>query len=245
MEVDNLIIDRLSAFLGLPYKLNEYVSIYSPTIREIALEGYIEYMIKLQLSSFQKEKILLDLFKLDQDTYSSIENEDDFDVLTNHPTIAHHISSALSFFCKSNVHYDELSASFVTDNEKIVVNKDNYSHISSVIKELNGITDIQASNLKPRSSKAKQLLEKMMAFEKKESKTDDGLELKDILSILCSAKGNGINVFNVMDLTIYQVYEQFERMNVKENHDRLLPVWANGYLPETKTLPEWIIKTKL
>lgn len=240
-----MIIDRLTAFLGLPYKLNEHTSIYSPTIRDIANEGYIEYTIKLHLSSFQKERILLDLFNLDRATFSTIENENDFDVLTDHPIIIHHISSALSFFCKENIHFDESSSSFITDDQQVVVNKDNYTQISSIIKELNGIADSKATKVTPNSNKAKQLLEEMMKFEKNEPKADDGLELKDILSILCSAKGNGINIFNVMDLTIYQVYEQFERMNVKENHDRLLPVWANGYLPETKTLPEWITKTKL
>lgn len=89
------------------------------------------------------------------------------------------------------------------------------------------------------------MLKKMKAFESKQTSNDEGLDLKDICSILCSAPDNGINILNIGDLTIYQVYEQFERLNIKEKHDRLLPVWANGHLGDKEKLPEWIIKTKL
>lgn len=205
----------------------------------------MEYMIKFHLTSFQKDKILLDLFGLHQESYSQIENENDYDVLTDHPAITQHISTALSFFSRENVSYDDHTSSFLTQNQHVLVNKDNYTYVSSVIREMNGISEPSIPQYTAKSNKAKLIYAEMMKYEKNEVKHDDSLDLKDVLSILCNAKDNGINVFNVMDLTIYQVYEHFERMNIKENHDRILPVWANGHLPETQKLPEWITKTKL
>ncbi|ASA21821.1 hypothetical protein [Paenibacillus donghaensis] len=237
-------ISRLDAFLGNSCEWNN-IDFCSPTIREISSIGESVYYSHLILASFDKERILLDLFNFDKDKYETMKNEDDFDVLVSHPTIVQYICDSLSFFINKPVNFDTHTFCFIVDNQPLC-NKDNYMELSSVIKMLNGSDSEKKKETKFSSSKAKELLEKRNAMLKKINKnSDDNLDLKDVLSILCVAEGNGINVFNVKELTIYQVYEHLERMSLKDSFNRILPVWANGHLGEKGQMPEWIKKTKL
>ncbi|QWU13401.1 hypothetical protein SAMN04487895_10367 [Paenibacillus sophorae] len=235
-------INRLDAFLGNPYMLNG-IKIYSPTIKEVSNIGQETYYCHLVLSSFDKEKILIDLLKFDIHKYEQICNGNDYEVLTSHPGIRDYITESLSFFTKEDVKFEPATNSFQI-GEMGFIDINNYVDVANVIRELNGNLSQEQNNLKPSTNKAKQMLEKMMAFSKKQESKEDYLDLKDIISILSSAPDNGITIFNVGELTIYQVYEQFERVNLKESFIRLLPVWANGHLDKDSKLPEWITKTK-
>ncbi|MEJ3719125.1 hypothetical protein WGM54_13980 [Paenibacillus polymyxa] len=237
-----MVIDRLQAFLGLPVKFND-IDIHSPRLIDIANISYMEYLIKLQFCLFNKEKILLDLFQIGEDEYLQIKDTSDFDVLTDHPQLQAYISDALSFFAKDSVVFDSKSQSFKINGLEFI-NKNNYIHFISTMKELNAVSD-ESTGVKKKTAKAKLFQDRIDFFKKKTQKKEDTLEIKDILSILCSANGNGIDIFNVGNLTIYQMYEQFERLNIKESFDRLLPVWANGHLSGDTKLPEWIKRTKL
>lgn len=238
-----MIIDRLQAFLAQPILFNGAVNIYSPTMDEISKVGYEEYMLKVQFSLFDKEKILLDLFNVTDEEYDLIKDTSDYDILTDHPNLQDYMSDSLSFFAKSKVVFDSLSKSFRIGSVEFV-NKDNFKDYALVIKQLNAM-DLESEQGAKRTAKAKAFQDRINFFKKKTQKKEDVLEIKDILSILCNAGNNGINIFNVGSLTIYQVYEQFERLNVKESFNRLHPVWANGHLGENTKLPEWIKRTKL
>lgn len=237
-----MVIDRLQAFLGYPYKTDTGIKLYSPTIAEIAAMGYLDYMIHLQLSLFDKSKILLELFRINFEKYESLKDENDYDVLIQNQAIRDYIAKSLSVFVKDTVEFDENRLAFYV-GEVEFINKNNYTKISSAIQELNAIVDAANPNPKFKNGKAKEILDKLNHY-RNQHKQKDSLDLKDILSILCAADGNGINVFNVHQLTIYQAYEHFERTIVKDKYQRLLPVWANGYLQENAQLPEWISKTK-
>jgi len=238
-----MIINRLDAFMGKPIKLPSGIHIQSPTIKQILDLGEGNYYVNLILSSFNKEKILLDLYGLNNDSFLEIAEQDDFEVLTAHPQIRKHLCDALSFFCTDKVYFD--SGAFLVGSE-VLCNQEDYKLIARMIQQLNGSDKPEEKTLKSRNERTKKMLSRLNQLRKRNQKNDeDSLELKDILSILCCAEGNGIHIFNVQDLTVYQVYEQFERLSARESHLRLLPVWANGHMREDQKLPEWIKKTKL
>lgn len=237
-----MLIDRLRAFTGNPQILDNGIKIYSPTIQEISDIGEMEYSLRLSLSSFDPSKIFT-LFGIDTKLIE-LNNMSDYEaVIGVHPVIINAICESLELFTKEKVIYNDTR--FFCNNVEFI-NNDNYKQITSLIFELNGIKNEDSNSLKFKNNRAKELFEKMNnILKQKAEKTDDGLDLKDVLSILCNAEGNGLNIFNVAQLTVYQMYEQFERLNLKENHKRLLPVWANGHLKESDKLPEWIVKQKL
>ncbi|WP_440110358.1 hypothetical protein [Paenibacillus sp. QZ-Y1] len=236
-------MDRLQLFLAQPISFNGAVNVYSPTMDEIASIGYEEYLLKLQFSLFDKEKILLDLFNVSEEEYELIKDTSDYDILTDHPNLREYMVNSLSFFTRSSVCFDIESCSFKVNGTEFV-NKSNYNDYSLAIKLLNAM-DMEPEYETKKTAKARAFQDRINFFKKKTQKKEDKLEIKDILSILCNAGNNGINIFNVGTLTIYQVYEQFERLNVRESFNRLHPVWANGHLGENTKLPEWIKRTKL
>lgn len=244
MELGDSIFDRLSHFLGKPTIVHG-VPVYSPTINSIGDIGEIQYNVYLTLATFDKESILKLMFGLSSDEYSELENEDSYEVLTSIPVIANELINALAFFIKDQVHYDQVSNSYLV-RDKTFINSKNYLELAKTIKEQNGVSESKR-NIKFNSEISKQKYERLLELRKNSKKKNDdqSLTLKDMLSILCHAEGNGINTFNVGRLTIYQVYEHFERLNVREQHKRLLRVWANGYLGKDEKLPEWMVKTKL
>ncbi|ALS22309.1 hypothetical protein IJ22_19350 [Paenibacillus naphthalenovorans] len=238
--------NRLRYFLGKrPVKIKN-VNIYSPTIDAIDDIGEIQYNIYLAVATFNKEVVFKNLFNLSSENYEEIENEDAYELFVSIPAIRDVLKNALCFFTRENVEFDSILFAYVANNQ-VIIDKENYVEVSNVISELNGIVEEKNKSVKFKNKKAKELYEKRekLRVKYKKNTTDDSLGLKDILSILCNADGNGVNVFNVGQLTIYQVYEHFERLNIKEQHTRLLRVWANGYLSKDDKLPEWITKSKL
>ncbi|OME55386.1 hypothetical protein BSK59_12970 [Paenibacillus odorifer] len=240
--------NRLSLFLGCSTLFNG-VRIYSPTIKEIESISEVQYQVYLSLATFNKEKILQVLLSIPQEEYDEIEYEDSFEILTENSELVRHISEAISFFLKTDVVYDEKSKTFFVkqDDEYLsFLNIDNYTEFAEALLIANGSENDKKPPLKFKNKRSEIMFKEMAKLRKKnnERKTDT-IELKDILSILCNYKGNGINIFNVHQLTIYQTYEHFERLGLQYQRDALLPVWANGYLKEGTKLPEIIIKTKL
>ncbi|MBW7474069.1 hypothetical protein K0T92_04890 [Paenibacillus oenotherae] len=237
-------INRLSAFLGRPVPFNG-VNIYSPSIEEIERIGELEYRVNLILATFDKEKIVMNLLGVSEEAYMQLSGVDDYVVLVSEQRIAQYIAKALSFFIKEEVIYQEHQQSFCL-GELNFLHSGNYKDFIAIIRQLNGTEEEEAPALTFKSERAKLMLQKINKLKNSaKGKNNDYLELKDILSILCCVEGNAISIFNVGQLTVYQVYEQFERLSIKHRRDTLLPVWANGYLQEGEKLPEIIAKTKL
>lgn len=239
--------NRLSAFLGRPVKFNG-VDIYSPTVGEVEEIGEVKYNVMIAFASFDKETILIDLLKIPDSEYEEIEDIDSFDILIGHPSIVDEIIESISFFSGKKVSFDSKLKEFYIENKSnniYFLSKRNYKDFSILIKTLNGMEDEE--ELKFKNERVKQKYKKIMKQKKKiKSESKNGIELKDVLSILCNSGDNGINIFNVGNMTIYQVYEHFERVNIKENHKRMLAVWANTYsIKEGTKLAEWIVRTKL
>ncbi|MBD2846437.1 hypothetical protein IDH44_14645 [Paenibacillus sp. IB182496] len=187
---------------------------------------------------------MLRLFQLPGEDYARLDDVADYEVLTGHPAIRGHLCTALSFFAREAVDFDPVKRSF-TVRDRPLATADNYSKVAALIATLCGVEQPSAAP-KLKNARARELFDKLARLRETRGKTaGDTLELKDLLSILCAMNGNGIDVFNVAELTIYQVYEHFERLKLKESHNRVLPVWANGHLREHDKLPEWISRTKL
>lgn len=248
-------IDRLTLFLGKPFKVTHEIFLYSPTIQEIEEIGENLYSFYLHLCSFNARKILIDLYGVDEDEVDEMEEKisekDQYFILCSNPYIYNEICNALSFFLKQNVVFNESDYSFRV-KDQIIVDNNLYLLMSEWIKEINGLQiEEEKKEKKPKLKIPKASLDLFKNMKKEQKKQEEklkdkkGLRLKDMLSILCNFSGNGIDIFNVGTLTIYQVYEQFERMGLKESHQRILPVWANGNLGEKGKITEWLVPTKL
>lgn len=248
-----LYIDKLKLFLGEPVPIANDIFLYSPKIKDISKVGENVYYMYLMFATFNREQVL-NIFKenslLNEESLSRLEQFDDYEVLTSNEMFLNQIVESLKFFIKKDIYYkfiltnneDDYKISFFV-NEKEFINQNNYKTFSSLVKEVNGI-DSKKEKIEFKNERAKKKWERLQKI-KQQYEKDKILNIKDICSILCNAEGNGINVFNIKNLTIYQIYEHFERLSIKEGHRRMVGVWANGLLDSSTKLQEWMVKTKL
>ncbi len=97
----------------------------------------------------------------------------------------------------------------------------NYIDISDIILQRLNMT--RSSKLhakeKVKNKAAAKILEKLrMAKNNSNSKQDKKLELPNIISSL-SSHSKSINILNIWDLTVYQLYDQFKRIRLDDSYN--------------------------
>ena len=98
-------------------------------------------------------------------------------------------------------------------NNGIFIYRDNYEEIKKVLKLQNYIPD-KKEEFNPANEKAKKLMEKIKRNRKTNNavKKDDSFELYNIISGVAWKSHIGID--SVWDLTIYQLYDAYVRLDL-------------------------------
>ena len=115
-----------------------------------------------------------------------------------------------------------------------VINRSNFKDVVDIILQRNSVQreeEITAEDLTKVKNKNKvmQLMEKMKKGQEQLDKTrekkreEKGLssdtELANIISCVAAKNHNGINMINIWDMTIYNLYEQFKLIRENNIHD--------------------------
>jgi len=106
------------------------------------------------------------------------------------------------------------------NGERIITNRD-YEEIKRVIKLQNCIKD-----QKKKSDKVIKFEARLAEMRKKYNKENNNTIIEVISSI--SAKSNSINLLNICELTIYQLYDQLTRLNMIEGYEFNFESLLNG-----------------
>ncbi len=211
----------------VPIQFQNVGSIISPTLRDIALIGHDTYQYYLSI-------LLLDL-----KTYMSMigspknndffENEkfkmNIFELLTATEQSVLLLQNILNFFIKEDVLYSSDQSNFIVkDNLKEigVITKENYPQVCDLIYQRNCIKSEKNDNLsKVKSKKALEIMEKLKkgrAEKAKQQKIDKNMELGNIISAVAN-KSQSLNIINIWDLTIYQLWDCFSRLSNNNIYD--------------------------
>lgn len=138
---------------------------------------------------------------------------------------------ALDFFIVQHVSFDEASGTFIVSGGETdgVVDHDTYPELRRTIMQMNYLEVEQASNEhKFANKRAQAIFEKLQAGRKKMKKAIPKSaypSLSNIVSAVC-VQHNSYNLQNIGDLTIYQLYDQFTRLNTKTQIDIYSLKWA-------------------
>ena len=115
-----------------------------------------------------------------------------------------------------------------------VINRSNFKDVVDIILQRNSVQreeEITAEDLTKVKNKNKvmQLMEKMKKGQKQLDKTrekkreEKGIasdtELANIISCVAAKNHNGLNMINIWDMTIYNLYEQFKLIRENNMHD--------------------------
>lgn len=126
------------------------------------------------------------------------------------------ILKSLNLFLKEQVQFFIDGCFIVGDiNEGKFLSFDNYNYFIDILKKQNCIET--SKRVKPQNNKQKDFLQQLKQMKEKYAKHEQTKDMSDIISSVCS-KHPSINVFNVGNLTIYQLIDQFKRLNMIDEY---------------------------
>lgn len=135
------------------------------------------------------------------------------------------------------------------EDEVIIINRDNFDDIAQVIKLQNYLQKPKIENsVKPVDEETRALIEHMERMRKKvedkkkrqqQQEGDVDIDIADIVSAV-SSKSNSINKINIWRLSVYQLYDEYARLELIDNYDFSIKAMMAG--AEKVDLKHWSSK---
>lgn len=202
------------------------------SISDITYSKYNDYLIILtmDLEKYLEVMQLQELFeRFDEETKKECTV---FDFLIARPDTRELLLEALWFFIAEKLAYDVKNTRFLIFNDNLkpigYIDRSNYEDVKYGIMQINYLAMKEVRPKKYRNSKAKEIFE-MISKGKKESsknkKADENMNLPNLISSV-AAHHNSYNLNNIWSLTVYQLYDQFFRLNTKVQLDVVSTRWA-------------------
>lgn len=235
---------------GLPITMDCGVDIYPVKINDIInIEelNYNKYLNFLTLEVDDIKKIFYDIPNLVENINSTF----DFIVLycNFNDELKSFIEEAMECFIKKDVNFIINTNTFAIGEmgDFKFITETNYEEFKKIVQIQNCIDKNVKEYFNPKNKKAEEIRKKLESAKKilnKVKKNEDeseNLTLSDLISI-ASSNCNGINIFNVWDLTIYQLNDQFNRMKMMEDFNINIQQLLAGADPSKVEIKHWMKK---
>jgi hypothetical protein len=182
-------------------------------IKDIGLQVYYAYISFLLVSA---EEYLISIKREDLIPFFKQHNLTMFDIYRDNPYERQFFIEALSFFIDGEIEFK--NGEFLINNTNII-NKEIYQKILEIIAEINCLK-VNKQQETYANEKARKIAEKIQQAKQKRSnvQSKDSVSLPDIISAVASRK-ESLNLLNIWDLTIYQLYDHYNRLIVEDEFD--------------------------
>lgn len=125
-----------------------------------------------------------------------------------------------------------------------IVTSENFDTLIDIVKTMNKITDtVEESDEEnnPVDDETRELMQRMKAYRDKVSKIkqenmnedDEGLTFDTLISAI-TVMSHSINKFNVWDLTLFQAYDEYARLQAIQNYDISVKSAMTGMVKDVK-----------
>lgn len=224
----------LKLLTGLPIKVENFGEVQPLTIKEIIDYGYSDYSQSLNLFLLSKDSLRDTVLKdVTDEELDGISNLELIIFMSTDEVIEDFEKSCKFFFRCQNAYVDKedfcIYLKYSEDNFK-VIDRNNYDSIIDVIKlqnYLDSVSDEEDIN-NNESEETRKFKEKMKKLQKErdrvkrkrdneEDDEDNTVTIYEIISSL-STKSN-INDIDILNLTIYQLYTKFKRLELITQYD--------------------------
>jgi len=213
----------------------EGIKIKPLTLKEIVDDiGYDEYSRLLRVLGVDKSM----LSEAPKDVLDQIENFDIFISDSNLMTL-------LIAFLKKILKHE--SVFFIEENQNIEIRYDdnlawitryNYDKIAKLLRKMYCIQFEKEQEYNPFNDKARELIEKI----KKKNKELDRIKKNQgedvtLISIISGVawKSTNTNIFDVFNLTVFQLYDAYYRLEIVDNYDNTMAGIYAGTIDAKKT----------
>lgn len=227
---------KVQLILGKPISLNGIgllKSIKIKDIMDIGFDNYNKYLSYLCMSS----EDILDLLN------SELENIEPFDFIFSNcfydEKFKEDILCAFSYFFDEKCRFSENGYFYLGNiDEERFIHSRNFNFLSDVLRIQNCVED-KKDNLNLKSKAAKDFYKRLkQARRKHESEKSSNMDISDIISAI-SAKHPSINIFNIEELTMYQLIDQYKRINMIDEYLININSLLHGASKDDVKLTHW------
>jgi len=184
------------------------------TIGEIVEIGYEKYQQIMNIFALDVEDIIKDI----PEELNSITIFDLF-LKSGSQELFEGFIGAIGLFLRiENTNEFSIDGEFnVVVNKLKIINKDNWSNICNIIQMQNCVErEKEKEDYNPANEEARKIIEKIKAL-KRENPIKESVTLSSMISGIAN-KSNNLNILNIWDLTIYQLYDALNRLNLIDNY---------------------------
>ena len=241
---------RLESYLlsGYPIELDTLGKIYQPTLKELYEKkvDYFELVIpfiileKVNSKSESTKFQILSQFKL----ISNVPNLE-FKGTNNIVNIYETLINALKFLYKTDdVEWVEVAnkkGMLIKQEETCLIHENNFDELCNIVLDMFCIDKkkiIEEEN-KELSDIEKYILEKRKELEKKRPKKNKS-PLLTMINYVAHVNETSYDLFNVYNLTIYQLEHVYETYQKKESYNAYLQVRLTGMGKEDNKIKHWL-----
>lgn len=217
------------------------LNIRQPKLKDIALIGESSFFTACHLLNFSKDL-------LSEEDKINLSDISDFDILMSIINEKQAASARISVLMLLTLLFPNYSIDFslergivLTENEnEYVLNRENYSEFKEILVKMFKLSKMKGDDYNPVNSRAAEIAEKLRkgrekAAEAKGEKT--GSIFSRYVSIL--SIGLKINVSDLLEYTIYQIHDTFDRFNAYQNFDINLRARMAG-ATDLDEVPNWM-----
>lgn len=220
----------------LPINLKNIGQIKSPKLIEIANLSYDIYNLYLSILLMTPEDYYKHYQNNKLEQYQNLSlsaktNISIYQLIIYNSDLLELLRQTLSFFFVEIIVYNDKDCTFYTyQNQDDVINKkpigfinqNNYQAICDVILQRNAIvkktTDEDIGKMKNKTALQMYLKMKKHEEQQNKNKSNKKIEIPNLISVM-SAYHSSLNIINIWDLTVYQLYDQFQRQQLKIIYD--------------------------
>lgn len=214
-------LDELLLLSGndVPFPQAQLV-IHVPTLKEIGYIGEENFHMGCHFVIFDKNS----LSQEDKNNLGDLSNFDIFMSVMNSHEKSIHKTNALSvlslLFPDYEIKFEKDKMLLQKENFSSIINEQNYEDFKDILVQIFCLERDEKENVNPADALAAKIAEKIKKGKEKVAKSKgESVKKLNIYSRYISILGVGNNLIDYLNYTIYQLRDQFERFQLKENND--------------------------
>ena len=219
------------------------ITIHQPTIKEIAYIGEEAFFTGCELINFSKN-ILSEQDKM------NLEDKTNFDILIailrernavmqKNRNCVEMVLALIFPWYTINISNDGIVLE--KEEERHLINNDNFETFKTIFNMMFSFSKDESRDYNPSGDLARQIAEKFKKRQQKLSELKENKKKIDILSRYVSilAIGEHKDMNSLLNLSVYQLYDEFERFKLKMNYDIYFQAKMAG-AKDLKEVEDWM-----
>ena len=230
------------------------VTIHQPTLKEIGYIGEKTFFMGCGFLDFSKNL-------LNETDKNRLANYDDFDILMSimvnrEKTIKKTTDSAIAVLSlifplyEVEVRNNEVAIILKKDNEEFKIDKNNFPIFKEIIVDMFNLkmTESEVNKYNPEGDMAKKIAEKLKKRHQQLNQLKEEIDIEKNVSILSRyasilAVGLQKDLNDLMQYTVYQLYDEFQRFQLKTQWDAYVQARMAG-AKDLDEVDNWMIDLK-